>query len=517
MIPMTSPAMLHRAPRGTSGSAHLAIAALVGSAYFLGAWAGVHGAVMPEGIAILWPPNALLLAALLRLDPVRWWPCFPAVVLAEVAADHGVFTLAESLGFALVNFGEAAASAGLLRLLVGRPFDFGRFSHVLAFGAIGVVLVPALSAVFGASIYHWSRGDDTSFLTFWRVWWFGDALGVLILAPAAWFAADRWQRRQEPLDLRKKLKGLAMIAATAIVASWAFALSDPGLEGFPITPFIALPVIAFAGARLGIRVAAWSGVALAVVAIAGTVAGSGPYAGGSEVAAVVRVQEYLAITVFSALALAALVTETRTQQARAVASEEALRAANEALERRVTERTAELMVLNRELERLAVSDALTGAFNRRHLMQAAEREVLRAQRHARPLSLILWDLDHFKRVNDRFGHLVGDALLCTAVHRAQSLLRDTDVLARYGGEEFVMLLPETSLDAAMALAERVRVLLSAEPLLTDKGLVPLSASFGVAEWVAGEASIYPVLERADQALYRAKDEGRNCVRSAINA
>lgn len=472
---------------------------------------------MPEGIAILWPPNALLLAALLMLHPSRWWPCFPAVVVAELAADHGVFTVVESLAFAGVNIGEAAATAGLLRALVGNSFDFGRFSHVLAFGAIGVVLVPAFAAVFGASVYYWSRGGETSFLTFWRVWWFGDALGVLILAPAAWFLADRWRRRSERLDVGKKLKGLTMIAATAIVGHWAFSLSDPGLESFPITPFIALPVIALAGARLGIRVAAWSGVALAAVAIAGTVGGTGPYSAGSEVAVVIRLQEYLTITVFSALALAALVTETRTQQARALASEEAVREANEALERRVTERTAELMIVNEELERLAVSDALTGAFNRRYFMQAAEREVERAQRYARPLSVVLWDLDHFKRVNDRFGHLVGDALLCAAVHRAQTLLRDSDVLARYGGEEFVALLPETSLDDAQTLAERIRSRLNAEPLQTDKGAVPMSASFGVAQWTCTDTTVHALLDRADQALYRAKDEGRNCVRRSIAA
>lgn len=491
--------------------------ALVGSAYFLGAWVGVHGTVMPEGIAILWPPNALLLAALLVLEPRRWWPCVPAVVVAELVADHGSFSLTESLSFALINIGETAAIAALLRQVVAGSFDFERFNHVLAFGAVGLVLVPAIAAVFGATVYTLSRGEQTSFLTFWRVWWFGDALGLLVLTPAAWSVADRWRRRRTRLDLRRKFKGLAMIAATAVAGHWAFSFDQHDLGHMPVTPFVVMPIIAFAGAYLGIRVAAWSGVALAIVSIAGTLSGSGPYSGANEVATALQLQEYLTVTVFSALALAALVTETRKQQAHAQASEEALREANEVLERRVAERTADLVVANVELERLAERDGLTGTFNRRHFMQAADRELDRARRYSRPLSVVLWDLDHFKQVNDTYGHQIGDAVLCAAVHRAQSVLRDTDVLARYGGEEFVILLPETSADSAVATAERIRVLLSADPLDTAKGPVKMSASFGVAELDRSDNTIQLLLERADQALYQAKHQGRDRVRQQVPA
>lgn len=514
---LPNPVAFGREVRHARWGAAAGVGALVGSAYFLGAWVGVHGTVMPEGIAILWPPNALLLAALLVLEPRRWWPCFPAVVVAEILADHGSFSLTESLAFALINIGEAVATASLLRRMVAGPFDFARFKHVLAFGAIGLALVPAIAAVFGATVYTLSRGEQTSFLTFWRVWWFGDALGLLILTPAAWSLADRWQRPGIRLDLRRKLKGLAMIAATAVAGHWAFSLNQHDLRDMPITPFVVMPIIAFAGAHLGIRVAAWSGVALAIVSIVATLSGSGPYSGANEVATALQLQEYLTVTVFSALALAALVAETRQQQAHAQASEEALREANEALERRVAERTADLVVANAELERLAERDGLTGTFNRRHFMQASERELDRARRYSRPLSVVLWDLDHFKQVNDTYGHLIGDAVLCAAVHRALSVLRDTDVLARYGGEEFVILLPETSADSAVATAERIRVLLSSEPLNTAKGPVKMSASFGVAELERSDSTIQPLLERADQALYQAKDEGRDRVRQQVRA
>ena len=170
----------------------LAVGLATGVAYYLGALAGVHGAVMPEGIAILWPPNALLLAVLLQRPRSDWWACFPAVVLGEVAAGWGSFSPRESLAFAAINLGEALVIALSLQTLFRRRFEFRSFRHVLAFGLIGVALVPALAALPGALVYSMSRGAETSFLSFWRIWWFGDALGLLIVTPAAWAALDWW-------------------------------------------------------------------------------------------------------------------------------------------------------------------------------------------------------------------------------------------------------------------------------------------------------------------------------------
>ncbi len=170
--------------------------------------------------------------------------------------------------------------------------------------------------------------------------------------------------------------------------------------------------------------------------------------------------------------------------------------------------------LARRLRRLAITDSLTGAFNRRYFVQALERELERLRRYGQPLGLVLMDLDHFKRVNDQYGHPVGDDVLVEVVRRLQSQLRRSDLLARFGGEEFTVLLPHLDLAQARAAAERLRLALLAEGLAVGGRSITLSASFGVA---AAEGptplSARELLRRVDQALYDAKASGRGCVRS----
>lgn len=185
-----------------------------------------------------------------------------------------------------------------------------------------------------------------------------------------------------------------------------------------------------------------------------------------------------------------------------------------ALERTLRER-------NREIARLAVTDPLTGVYNRRYLMDNLARELLRARRYGRPLSLILCDLDHFKAVNDTWGHGVGDEVLKDFTRRLAGQVRQgVDWLARYGGEEFALVLPETDLAGSLALAWRLCSLVAAAPSVTRAGPVSITASFGVAA-VSGrpEEDLSPeaLLSRADGCLYQAKAAGRNRVAGPTGA
>ncbi|SDD91216.1 GGDEF domain-containing response regulator [Desulfuromonas thiophila] len=177
-----------------------------------------------------------------------------------------------------------------------------------------------------------------------------------------------------------------------------------------------------------------------------------------------------------------------------------------------------LSLAYRELEASSNSDFLTGAFNRRYLLKMAELERHRWRRHERPFSLLLFDIDHFKQVNDRFGHIAGDRALRHLVRLFQAQFRQEDIFARIGGEEFAALLPETDLSGARELAERLCHLLPRHPVLLDQQPVALQVSIGVAQ-VDGTLcpSIEQLLEQADRALYQAKRQGRNQVVVAARA
>jgi diguanylate cyclase (GGDEF)-like protein/PAS domain S-box-containing protein len=167
----------------------------------------------------------------------------------------------------------------------------------------------------------------------------------------------------------------------------------------------------------------------------------------------------------------------------------------------------------------AVRDHLTGIANRRAFFDAAETELQRWRRMPRPLSLLLIDADHFKNINDRHGHPVGDAVLHHIAGQMSATFRQVDVVARIGGEEFAVLLPSADLASALRVAERLRATLAAQRAATDAGPVGCTVSIGVATMDDQTASVDALLKRADEALYAAKNGGRNrvCGPAALRA
>jgi diguanylate cyclase (GGDEF)-like protein len=163
------------------------------------------------------------------------------------------------------------------------------------------------------------------------------------------------------------------------------------------------------------------------------------------------------------------------------------------------------------LRRLAMTDDLTLAYNQRYLTPRFYEEIERARRNGSPVSVLLMDLDHFKKVNDDYGHNVGDAVLRIFADRVRSMVRRVDVFIRRGGEEFTLVMPATTLDHARATAERIRSNLSESPLDVGDGIiVRQTVSIGAATW-NGEETPEALQQRADMAMYRAKELGRNQV------
>jgi diguanylate cyclase (GGDEF)-like protein len=165
-----------------------------------------------------------------------------------------------------------------------------------------------------------------------------------------------------------------------------------------------------------------------------------------------------------------------------------------------------------EIYRMTIVDGLTQIHNKRYLFEALEKELIRARRYERELSLVIFDIDFFKRINDQFGHLAGDHVLRELARVVQERIRRDEVFARYGGEEFVIVLPETGLAGALSLAENLRQRVGSHVFVFQNERIPVTISIGCAQLHKEDKTGPDLIQRADEKLYEAKRAGRNQVR-----
>jgi diguanylate cyclase (GGDEF)-like protein len=176
--------------------------------------------------------------------------------------------------------------------------------------------------------------------------------------------------------------------------------------------------------------------------------------------------------------------------------------------------TIENAKLFTKVEEMALRDTLTGLYNRRYFQQILDYELNRSKRYRQPLSLVFLDIDHFKEINDRFGHSTGDQFLKQIAQKLSSLFRTTDLIARYAGDEFVAILPTTGQEGAMILATRVQQVLSEYQVMVRGRTLQVSVSIGVDTYEGSEGiGSVTLIDRADKAMYEAKTQGRNCVKN----
>jgi two-component system cell cycle response regulator len=182
---------------------------------------------------------------------------------------------------------------------------------------------------------------------------------------------------------------------------------------------------------------------------------------------------------------------------------------------RIVTLQAELIEAREALRVQAMHDALTGVWNRRAILEVLAKELARSKREGPPIAVAIADLDHFKRINDTYGHVVGDTVLCETTSRMRALLRPYDAMGRYGGEEFLVVLPGCSSQDALKLAERLRIGVSQEPVKLSEGTIQVTCSLGVAASdTVAVLDAMALIGVADSALYRAKAAGRNRIELA---
>ncbi len=408
---------------------------VIGVAYYLLARLGVALGVPPDGIAVFWPPNAIILCTFLILPTGRWWACALAFVCAEVIGDIPVFTVYEALGFGIVNCFEGILSALILRRAFDGGFDLSSSRQLLYFVVVCVVGAPALAALAGSAIYV-LRGSEESYLILWRTWWAGDAVGLLTFAPlilTLWRAFQPGHSDRQGaywLELALTLGVLAGVTAAVFMLDWFIATDYDRL-------FYVYPVLVWIALRGGVLGAAAASAVIALVVSWMALSGEIPVDIFGRFADVLFLQQLLAVTILSTLTLAVLVQE----------------------------RAALSRKLGTEIERTRSQKAILEAKERAERANEAKTTFLAHMSHElrTPLNAIIGFSSSMRKeifgpvTNERYREYAGD--IEESAQHLLSLINDLIDISRIEGG--ALALSETSLSPSAAIDDALRMLRSA--------------------------------------------------------
>ena len=434
--------------------------------YFIAGKLGLQVASPNPSATAVWPPTGIALAAILILGNRVW----PAILVGAFFVNFTTAgTLATSLGIAVGNTLEAVLGAYLVRRFAGGRLTLMRAEYLFRFIVYAALFSTAVCATCGvltltvSGVARWSE-----FGPIWLTWWLGDMVGDLVVAPflLAW---SLWRREGEAPGTA--LEAVALLGVLVLAAMIVFGgLFPSSTKHYPLE-FLCLPFLLWGAFRFGQRGAATSTLVLTAVAIWGTVRGLGPFASYSSGDSLILLQAYIGVAAITTLMLAAVVAERRDAE--------------------------------RRLRHLSVSDPLTGIGNYRHLIERLQAEIKRSERTGRPFAVLFLDLNNLKRINDRYGHMVGNRALCRVSEVLQLTSRNIDTPTRFGGDEFALVLPEADEDSARQVGHRISELLAGDPEAPS-----LTVSQGVAVYPRDAATAESLLGAADHSLYGMKAQAR---------
>jgi diguanylate cyclase (GGDEF)-like protein len=447
--------------------------------------------------APLWPSAGVALFAAVAVGRWSWPGIFIGALLTDTITFH------EQLAWAsCYSFGNTIApllAAQLMRGRMTRDKPFSRVTDVI-FMCCAVLVDGTISATICATaICARAFAPLNVLLDKWFDWMLSDAGAAILLTP---FLLLCWAR-PSILHVIRKQPGVFLISAATSVMTVAYLLfgttgiraADAGASFLVLLPLLWMAV------RLSLRVAYPTFVVVMLATIAGTMAGRGPFYGVEQGGTLVIFAQMAIGFGASVLLLGGAANEQRT-------AEDELRKLNLNLEGRVEQRTGELREIQRQLEKAAFYDPLTGLPNRRLLEERFAFCAAAARRKRERFTLLLVDLDHFKSINDNFGHDAGDATLIETGQRLLRTVRECDVVSRIGGDEFVVLLPETSEQASVdAICRRILEAV-AEPIAFNEHRLRTSPSIGVALFPENGATWQEIYKAADLSVYHVKRSGR---------
>ncbi|MGH8621964.1 MAG: MASE1 domain-containing protein, partial [Burkholderiales bacterium] len=374
---------------------------LLAAVYFVVAKLSLQFAIPPGYATAIWPPSGIALAATLVLGNRLW----PGVWLGAALVNYTVnFSPILAVLMGTGNALEALAGAALIRRHMGVPRPFERCRDVVIFVAVAALSCTIAATVAVLSLAMVGSVSWPDILPNWWTWWQGDVAGIILVTP---LILSWRQRRAASWSRRKKLEAACLGGLLLIVTILVFGDATEFLSPFPLT-FSILPIMMWAALRFSQRVVTTASAVVSAFATDFTVHGIGPFALWSLNESLLILLAFISTLVITSLVLSAL----RIERGQAM----------DQLERALI-----------ELREQAITDPLTGLYNRRYLWEFLRREWIRAKRRDDTLAVIMIDLDHFKRINDAHGHEAGDFVLTAVAGLLRNRIRSSDIVCRYGG------------------------------------------------------------------------------------